>query len=172
MPEHRGAGSGGARGRELALRAEGQSRARAVPKAAMGLPWRPGPSGRSDWDVHPAGVFVSTFWDVPGDVLAAPESALCGWIGVLSSLPLPIIASLASALTAKLTREAKRGFDEGFRVPASWIIEWIIPLQIWGLVVWLLVCELKSALMEGTLCYFGPASAMTCVVPQPTCRAV
>ena len=32
------------------------------------------------------------FWDVPGDVLAAPESALCGWIGVvlsLSSLPHP-----------------------------------------------------------------------------------
>ena len=28
------------------------------------------------------------FWDLPGDVLAAPESALCGWIGVrpLSSL--------------------------------------------------------------------------------------
>ena len=23
------------------------------------------------------------FWDVPGDVLAAPESALCGWIGVI-----------------------------------------------------------------------------------------
>ena len=23
------------------------------------------------------------FWDVPGDVLAAPESALRGWIGVL-----------------------------------------------------------------------------------------
>ena len=23
------------------------------------------------------------FWDLPGDVLAAPESALCGWIGVI-----------------------------------------------------------------------------------------
>ena len=23
------------------------------------------------------------FWDVPGDVLAAPGSALCGWIGVV-----------------------------------------------------------------------------------------
>ena len=28
-----------------------------------------------------AGCFI--FWDVPGDVLAAPESALCGWIGVI-----------------------------------------------------------------------------------------
>ena len=25
--------------------------------------------------------FIS--WDVPGDVLAAPESALCGWIGAI-----------------------------------------------------------------------------------------
>ena len=25
------------------------------------------------------------FWDLPGDVLAAPESALCGWIGVILS---------------------------------------------------------------------------------------
>ena len=23
------------------------------------------------------------FWDLPGDVLAAPEAALCGWIGVI-----------------------------------------------------------------------------------------
>ena len=23
------------------------------------------------------------FWDLPGDVLAAPELALCGWIGVI-----------------------------------------------------------------------------------------
>ena len=33
------------------------------------------------------------FWDLPGDVLAAPESALCGWIGVNSlylSLPLSL----------------------------------------------------------------------------------
>ena len=26
---------------------------------------------------------VSSFWDLLGDVLAAPESALCGWIGVI-----------------------------------------------------------------------------------------
>ena len=26
------------------------------------------------------------FWDLPGDVLAAPESALCGWIAVTNSL--------------------------------------------------------------------------------------
>ena len=97
------------------------------------------------------------FWDLPGDVLAAPESALCGWRGVrLLSLSLLV------------TREAKRGYDEGFRVPASWII----PLQLWGLAVWLLVCGLKSALIKGTLCYFGPTTAMTCVVPQPTCHAV
>ena len=23
------------------------------------------------------------FWDLPGDVLAAPESVLCGWMGVI-----------------------------------------------------------------------------------------
>ena len=28
------------------------------------------------------------FWDLPGDVLAAPESALCGWMGVILSLSL------------------------------------------------------------------------------------
>ena len=27
-------------------------------------------------------------WDVPGNVLAAPASALCGWIGVVLSLSL------------------------------------------------------------------------------------
>ena len=27
--------------------------------------------------------YCFVFWDLPGDVLAAPESALCGWIGVI-----------------------------------------------------------------------------------------
>ena len=30
----------------------------------------------------------SLFWDLPGDVLAAPASALCGWKGVILSLSL------------------------------------------------------------------------------------
>ena len=30
------------------------------------------------------------FWDLPRDVLVAPESALCGWIGVLLSLSLSL----------------------------------------------------------------------------------
>ena len=35
--------------------------------------------------------YCFVFWDLPGDVLAAPESALCGWIGVilLSLCPVP-----------------------------------------------------------------------------------
>ena len=27
--------------------------------------------------------YCLVFWDLPGDVLAAPESAMCGWIGVI-----------------------------------------------------------------------------------------
>ena len=65
------------------------------------------------------------FWDVPGDVLAAPESALCGWIGVipLSDEGVGVrvwfrvssfgnkrrTAALAPALTANVTPEANWG---------------------------------------------------------------
>ena len=35
------------------------------------------------------------FWDLPGDALAAPESALCGWIGVI---PHPLMRVCSSAL--------------------------------------------------------------------------
>ena len=41
------------------------------------------------------------FWDLPGDVLAAPESALCGWIGVI----LLSVSSLSLVLgVQRLTR--------------------------------------------------------------------
>ena len=38
-----------------------------------------------------ADAYCFIFWDLPGDVLAAPESALCGWIGVI-----PLCLSLSS----------------------------------------------------------------------------
>ena len=39
------------------------------------------------WYTQQGKAAVSCFWDVPGDVLAAPASALCGWTGVTLSLP-------------------------------------------------------------------------------------
>ena len=41
------------------------------------------------------------FWDLPGDVLAAPESALCGWIGVIP-LVLPCLSVCPDASLAEL----------------------------------------------------------------------
>ena len=44
------------------------------------------------------------FWDLPGDVLAAPEPALCGWIGK-TSLSLSLGSLGTSALRVASTRE-------------------------------------------------------------------
>ena len=47
-------------------------------------------------------------WDVPGDVLAAPESALCGWIGVIL-----LSLSLIVLLDAKVTGLDGNGTEVG-----------------------------------------------------------
>ena len=53
------------------------------------------------------------FWDVPGDGLAAPESALCGWIGCHTSLspfyePSALLGSvLYTALQQRLAAPAR-----------------------------------------------------------------
>ena len=46
----------------------------------------------------PAALGLDALWGVPGDVLAAPASALCGWKGVILSpylsLSLPLFGKL------------------------------------------------------------------------------
>ena len=45
------------------------------------------------------GAYRFIFWDLPGDVPAAPESALCGWMGViLLSVCLSCSQSVLAAL--------------------------------------------------------------------------